>query len=183
MYEVEVKVKVSDLRLIQTRLEGLGANLLRKGRERDVYYSSPWRDFARTQEVLRVREEDYGVKRYVLTYKGPRSGKEVRAREEIEAQVEEPEKVQEILARLGFQRLREVRKSRTIYGLRNLSISLDDVHELGTFIEVEGKVEAPELRPKAEADIRSLLTSLEISFTEVEPRTYLELLLQVDSIR
>jgi len=51
--------------------------------------------------------------------------------------VESGEVFEKMLDRLGFKKTAEVNKWRENYRLGNASISLDNVEELGTFIEIE----------------------------------------------
>jgi adenylate cyclase class 2 len=135
MLEIELKVRVESLTAVRQRLAGLGAILSDRVTERDIYYNAPNRDFAATDEALRARYTDSGC---IVTYKGPkRAGAAVKAREEFSCRVNPGEECEEILARLGFRRTAVVEKVREYYSLGEVSIALDDVAGLGTFIEIE----------------------------------------------
>lgn len=56
MYEVEIKVP-ADVDAVRDRLRTAGAERVDARRQRDVYYDAPHRDFAETDEALRVRRE------------------------------------------------------------------------------------------------------------------------------
>lgn len=56
MYEVEIKVP-ADVDAVRGRLRTAGAERVDARRQRDVYYDAPHRDFAETDEALRVRRE------------------------------------------------------------------------------------------------------------------------------
>ena len=53
-YEVEMKFPVSDWAALEARLAELGATISAAQAECDVYFAHPARDFARTDEALRV---------------------------------------------------------------------------------------------------------------------------------
>ena len=135
MMEVEAKIRVSALEPLRARLRDRKARHLGVQVERDVYYNAPQRDFAATDEALRVR---YSSGPPVLTYKGPKlPGEGPKAREEICVAVVEGDLLELVLERLGFRRTAQVVKERDLYQLEGATIALDTVESLGTFIEIE----------------------------------------------
>ena len=68
-YEVELKFPVADLGAIEARLVELGTRFDEAVTQVDRYFAHPARDFARTDEALRIRQ--VGNACYV-TYKGPK---------------------------------------------------------------------------------------------------------------
>ncbi len=79
--EVEVKFPVPDLAAVQSQLEGLGATPSQAVEEIDVYYRHPARDFAATDEALRIRRVGPANR---ITYKGPKVDPTTKTRQEIE---------------------------------------------------------------------------------------------------
>ncbi|HJJ99772.1 MAG TPA: CYTH domain-containing protein, partial [Methanocorpusculum sp.] len=53
--EIEIKVKVPALEPIRENLKKNGAELIAEQDEHDIYYNAPHKDFAVTDEALRVR--------------------------------------------------------------------------------------------------------------------------------
>ena len=135
MLEVEAKFAVRDPGEVRARLDRQGVHMARRQQEHDVYYNAPHRDFAKTDEALRVRYDDAGV---TVTYKGPkiRVGS-AKAREEFNLAVASGETLESILSRLGFRRAASVSKTREFYEMGDVTVTLDDVEGLGTFIEIE----------------------------------------------
>jgi adenylate cyclase class 2 len=135
MLEVELKVKIPSLDPVRGRLNAKSAQFTGKVHEHDIYYNAPHRDFAITDEAVRVRYTDDCA---VVTYKGPKIKKYgLKAREELNFSVECGETFEKMLDRLGFTRTTEVNKWRENYKYQGASISLDTVDELGTFAEIE----------------------------------------------
>ena len=135
MLEVELKVQVPSLDPIRAQLLSLGAEARGRVHEHDIYYNAPHRDFGSTDEALRVR---YTGDNAVLTYKGakvPAFG--LKAREELNTALEHGEVFETVLQRLGFARAAEVDKWRENFRYNGAAISLDEVDELGTFVEIE----------------------------------------------
>jgi adenylate cyclase class 2 len=61
----------------------------------------------------------------------------VKAREELNTGIESGPVLEEILKRLGFTRTADVRKRREYYTLQGASVALDQVEDLGSFVEIE----------------------------------------------
>ena len=65
----------------QARLSALGAQAAGQCDQVDCYFSHPARDFAQTDEALRIRQVDG---QSLVTYKGPKIDRETKTRHEIE---------------------------------------------------------------------------------------------------
>ncbi|MCI4446712.1 MAG: class IV adenylate cyclase [Pyrobaculum sp.] len=169
MLEVEVKHR-ADLSIVRQRLKALGFSLVASQEEVDIYFQHPCRDFAATDEALRVRI--VGGRAYV-TYKGPRMGAGAKTRVEISA--EAGLDVVEVFRRLGFVPVAEIRKMREYYSGGGFSVSLDWVDGLGEFVEVEKVVAEEGEVPQAVEEVRRLAAALGLG--EEVKETYLELFL------
>jgi adenylate cyclase class 2 len=135
MLEIELKVQVPDLTPVRQRLLALGARMTEKTGEHDIYYNAPHRDFAITDEALRVR---YSSGRTIITYKGAkRRDLQFKAREELNVIVEDGVQFEKMLERIGFRKTAVVDKVREYYSFENASVALDDVGGLGSFVEIE----------------------------------------------
>jgi len=135
MLEIELKVRVGSLDPLRDRLVSRNARFLGRVHEHDIYYNAPHRDFAATDEAVRIR---YTGDRAVVTYKGPKIAKSgLKAREELNFAVESGPAFEAMLDRLGFRKTADVNKWRENYALGRASVSLDTVDELGTFAEIE----------------------------------------------
>ncbi|RRJ33465.1 class IV adenylate cyclase [Halocatena pleomorpha] len=144
MYEVEVKVKASHDRA-QSRLANSDATHTGTVKQTDTYYDAPHREFAATDEALRIRTErtldrETGTTTR-LTYKGPRIDDESKTRAEIETGVASHEQLADILENLGFAPVATVEKTRDRYAIDAYTVTLDVVTDLGTFVEVETELE------------------------------------------
>ncbi len=128
--EVEAKFRLKEG--VIEKLEKL-AKFVEEKEEHDLYFSHPCRDFAKTDEALRLRIE----KRVKMTYKGPKVDCETKTREEVNVLVDSFENAFKLLELLGFKKFRWVKKVRKIFALENAMICLDHVEGLGDFIEIE----------------------------------------------
>jgi adenylate cyclase class 2 len=143
MYEVEVKVP-ADHAAVRARLEDHGAECLGAVSQTDTYYDAPDRDFASTDEALRIRREDPAEGSAVarLTYKGPLVDADSKTREEAETELTDAGEMVTILEGLGYEAAAVVEKDRERYAYRGFAVTLDDVDGLGEFVEVETETEA-----------------------------------------
>ncbi|MCH7990085.1 MAG: class IV adenylate cyclase, partial [Planctomycetes bacterium] len=80
-YEVELKFPLDDAERISAQLDGLQAERGAPIEQVDRYFNHPSRDFAQTDEALRIRTMN---DRSLLTYKGPLLDAETKTRLEIE---------------------------------------------------------------------------------------------------
>lgn len=180
MVEVEAKLRLPScnrLEELRHRLQELGARLLEEKNEEDTYYQHPCRDFAETDEALRLRVTSTGGAE--VTYKGPKQvlgrGK-ARSEHTVHLKPGELEEAKAILLALGFQPAATVRKRRAYYQLGSLLVTLDTVEGLGCFAEIEytGKA-SPE---EAVREIEEAIEKLGLQEAEPLHRSYLELLLE-----
>ena len=182
-YEVELKFPLQKNHPIEQLLLERGA--IEKGvvSHVDRYFNHPSRDFRSTDEAFRIRS--VGSENFV-TYKGALLGSVAKSRHEIEVGIapgtDSANLFFDMVKMLGFRFVREVCKSRrslTLAWNQNVyELAIDDVPGIGRFFEIELIAEAEE-RETAEAAVWELATSLGLS--NVESRSYLDMLLQLDS--
>ena len=122
---IEVEVKARSFPGIEDKILDLGGELIGVETHIDLYLNSPFCDFTRTDEALRIRIKEEGTR---LTYKGPKLDSETKSRREQTVRVDDPEALESILESVGFSRK---------YALGEATLAVDDVEGLGTFIEVE----------------------------------------------
>jgi adenylate cyclase class 2 len=180
MLEVEVKYAVADFGPIETALAARGVAFGPPRRDADQYFNAPDRDFARTDEAVRVRS--IGPKNYV-TYKGPKIDRETKTRLEIEVPLADGEKVATdfaaLLTHLGYRPVAVVRKSRRVAEFTRdgfaMQVTLDEVDDVGRYAELEVVVPDDQM---AAAKRAVLAAASDLGLTQVERRSYLQLLLE-----
>ena len=140
MYEVELKVRV-DHDTVRKQLDEIGAQRIDTVTQEDVYYDAPDRDFAATDEALRIRTVTADETETRLTYKGPLVETQSKTRREAETAVADPEEIRTILDGLGYEPAATVRKQREQYTVDGCTVTLDAVDGLGEFVEAELEIE------------------------------------------
>lgn len=181
-FEVELKFRLDDPAAMEIRLGKMGAISRKVVCHVDRYFNHPSRDFRKTDEAFRIRSVD--DQNYV-TYKGAVLGTVAKTRHEIEVGLasgaETVLQFTNIVNMLGFCFVREVRKSRRSYSLSwnqtNFELTIDEVPELGFFLEIE-LIAYGQAREAAEAAVWRLAAAL--GFSAAEPRSYLDMLLAWD---
>ncbi|MFB6118661.1 class IV adenylate cyclase [Halosegnis sp.] len=180
MYEVELKLQ-ADHAPIRERLADRATHL-GTVTQRDTYYDAPHRDFAETDEAVRVRVEEPADGPAVarLTYKGPLVDETSKTREEHETGVDSGPAARAILEGLGFDPAAVVEKNRERYALGEYTITFDTVRGLGEFIEIETEVEDESAVPAARDRARNILSELGLDPEQTVRTSYLGLLLAAD---
>ena len=177
-YEVERKYWLSNRGEIEQRLAQMQLQFEPAREQVDRYVSHPARDFGQTDEALRIRS--IGPKNYV-TYKGARIDSTSKTRQELELALTDGEQYrrdfQQLLEVLGFLPVMTIRKLRRkaycSWQDYTLEICLDEIDELGSFIELETSSDLKNLE-RAKAALDSLANHLQL--TRPERRSYLELM-------
>ena len=170
MLEIEVKCPVDDLEEVEARLRALDAGFEKEVVQEDRYLAHPCRDFAVTDEGLRLRTEGGKV---VLYYKGPKLDPFTKTREELSVAVPDPDAMGQILDRLGFQPVARVEKVRRCYRFHDVEVSLDRVSGLGGFVELEVQDLPLDIGRRMIEDSMRML-----GLERTERRSYLELMLE-----
>jgi adenylate cyclase class 2 len=182
-FEVEQKHRIDidsgwDLAI---RLAAVGGKLGTPIDQEDQYFAHPCRDFARTDEALRLRLT-YG--RPFVTYKGPKLDKKTKTRREIEFPLKSisADQFEEFLVALGFSKVAVVTKQRRPfqidYGGRQVDGAYDIVGGLGVFVELELMADEAGLE-EAKRIVAELARKLDLGPSIAS--SYLEMLLEKDA--
>lgn len=179
MLEVEMKFPVADFAALVTQLAGWGVRDVLSREDTDHYFNAPDRDFAQTDEALRVRR--IGVANFV-TYKGPKLDARTKTRTELEVPLGQGDAAardfMQLLQHLGYRPSGTVHKRRRIYHVERdgfpLEVCLDEVDGLGRFAELE--IQAPEDRLDVARTVLMAAAAV-LGLTTSERRSYLQMLL------
>jgi adenylate cyclase class 2 len=178
-WEVEQKFRVDNTQAVRAALTGLGVHWHESIQQADHYFNHPSRDFGRTDEALRLRQ--VGDQNFI-TYKGPKIDATTKTRRELElplpAGANASRQFSELLRALGFVPVATVQKIRQPGALswsgHDVEVALDDVQDLGSFVELEVSADDGSL-DAAKAALAGLSERLNLGASE--RRSYLELIL------
>lgn len=181
--EIEQKYRALHGPELVDKLKRLNAEFEEPIEQADQYFSHPARDFAKTDEALRLRRSGEENR---VTYKGPKHDAASKTRNELElplpAGKNTAKDFTELFTALGFSPVREVRKQRRVAKLKwknhDVEVALDEVDGLGQFVELEFRAQADN---RAGAIQQLAPLAAELGLKTVERRSYLELLLAKDA--
>ncbi|MCX7666208.1 MAG: class IV adenylate cyclase [Gemmataceae bacterium] len=179
MLEIEIKYRLDAPETVRAFFTNSGVRFLETRQDADYYLNAPDRDFARTDEALRLRR--IGRENF-LTYKGPRYDTTTKTRREIELELKPGEEVAEgflqLFQALGYRLVQVVKKLRHLYQFPYQGYEIlfcwDEVQGLGNYLELEILAPQSEYEPA-----KKLLFDLaqKMGLTELENRSYLEMIL------
>ncbi len=174
MIEIEVKARVDDPKRLERAIVALGATPIGIENQTDTYYNSQYNDFGKTDEALRIRVQDGS---YFLTYKGPKMDRVSKTRKEFQVDINDADGMGKILTSLGFFSVATVTKKRKNFRLGDFIIALDDVRNLGNFMEIEIAVKDSKKYEEKVELIFKFIEKLGISRKSTIRSSYLEMIL------
>ena len=155
--EIEIKAKVKEFANILKKLKSLGFKYCGKKHQVDTYYSLYKRPLKKKKgQVLRVRHDKLSGKTR-LEFHVPKND---MAANEYEVEVGDLKIILKILALMKAKQEFVIEKQRRIYEKGKLEVALDEVKELGKFVEVE--IEGRDTLKNRQA-VKGLLQKLGIS--------------------
>jgi adenylate cyclase class 2 len=168
--EIEAKYRLEDPDSLRARLTACGARRVARLLEANRLFDTADGKLREADCGLRLRtsrslDDDWPVLA-TLTYKGPRTAGEMKAREEVEIAVADWCGVATILQRLGFNDMIFYEKRRESWQLADCEVCADELPRLGWFVEIEG--------PSAES-VGSAASRLGLRSGAAVPETYVEL--------
>ena len=166
-YEVELKYAVADKVKLLEKLRQFGLHFGDAVEEHDIFYQHPVKDYAATDECLRIRHR---AGEYKITYKGPKVDRETKTRREIELPLTNDAKTAEqwdaLLQAIGFRAVAELRKTRRtadlFYQGEKYVLTFDHIDGLDDFIELE-TITGQDRLDDARKHIQSLAATLGLS--------------------
>ncbi len=160
--ELEAKMRVVDHVSVREALHGRGAVRVGSVMELNRFFDTPNRTLLAQDKGLRVRHAcdfETGEERHVITYKGPQQTGDLKNREEIEVVANDGAQSSLLLERLGYGPTLSFEKRRETWRIDECLVELDELPQLGCFVEIEGPDEEAVLsvRDVLELDDRPLV--------------------------
>ncbi|MEW6261332.1 MAG: class IV adenylate cyclase [Thermodesulfobacteriota bacterium] len=139
--EIEVKFRVEDRRVLQARIDGMGAERLSEVFETNIRWDDGSESLKARKCLLRLRKESGG--KAILTFKSPPPIEEDRFKvfNERETEVIDGEEMAAILEALGFRPVQIYEKERITWRFGAVLLCLDRL-PFGDFLEIEGEKQA-----------------------------------------
>lgn len=163
--EIEIKAELKDKKFVEKKLKQLGARYIGKKHQIDYYFSPPHMSYGGKGLYFRIRHDSISM-RSRLEYHISKSG---HVGEEYEIDISDHRMALKILELLDFKPEVTIEKVRDTYQLRDVTIDLDKVKNLGNFIEIEILDQNPK---KSEEKILEMAARLGISQREFSEHNY-----------
>jgi len=176
--EIEVKLKVQDSKDIKQRLENKGVKFSEPAKQVDYYFKQKGKEMEpQCKGSFLIRTRDSGG-RHFLTYKELTgfTGEWI----EYETGVESIEEMNKILRAIGYTNLLTMTKIRHSGKYEGLTICLDDINELGEYVEIEAIDDDP---AAAKERIMQFINSLNLKNVTIEQRGYPQIIFERMGIR
>ncbi|MEK7511001.1 MAG: class IV adenylate cyclase [Patescibacteria group bacterium] len=174
MQEIEVKLRIKDIEQALSILRTAGCVFGDPLSQVDVVYAkdkSSMKSFLANDLFLRIRVNNGNEIIFTLKYDNNRHNVDF-TKIEHEVTVSSQDEMEAMLALLGFERIVEVRKTRWKTMYNDYEICVDEVEELGSFLEIE-KLVAPGVdAAEVQEELVAVLTSLGIDLSGRVNRGY-----------
>ncbi len=177
MKEIEIKSHLKNKQAVISKLEKLGCVLSAPIRQIDTVYTKiigRVDEFLKNNHFVRIREKSDGSN--VLTVKINKSRTKTAdelVKIEHETEIEDAKEMESILFMMGYSISNKVVKIRQTAKYKEYEICLDDVEELGSFIEIEKMAQNDFADEHIILDeLNSFMASLEISKTDTINKGY-----------
>ncbi len=161
MKEVEVKARVSNLSVILKKLEEIGCKLSEPVIQKDIIFLQNGTIYpvGKGKLAVRIREQD---SKFIFNLKQSQNNE--LDNYEREVVIDNPAQMKDIIIKLGFYEAVHVSKTRRKCRYQGMEICIDQVDQLGSFIEVEKISEGNGL--KIQEELFSFLKSLGVKEEE-----------------
>ena len=141
--EVELKFPLLNPTALMKRLDKVARKEKSSSLQKDAYYVPLHRNFIAAEPVsewFRIRTDANG-KSHVnyKDYNKKQNGEKTVFCDEFETEISDAVPFEKILERLDFKKICVVEKFRSTWLFKDVEIALDDVKDLGWFIELESK--------------------------------------------
>ncbi len=178
--EIEKKyyIRNSSIEELSKIIEKKGGKYIGDNRQCDIYFNVPGRDSLTSKECLRIRESDTKKE---ITYKPATKQKDMDsgffAKKEVNLAINDIETAKILLLDMGCTILAEVNKERKRYGLDKFRIFIDNILNIGLFIEIE-VLDVQENVKKCINDIDKLMLSLNLDNYVIEDKPYRDIVIE-----
>lgn len=176
LMEIELKARLSDAASVEARVASF-ARFLRTFDKADEYWHGPdWR-VSRGTKGFRLRTDG---QKAIVTFKQKRNDGGIEVNRETEFEVTDTAAFEALVLRVGCEPFYSKRKTGRAYDYQGTTIEMVTVAGLGDFIEIERMLERddPEEIAMAQGGLRAILAMAGVPDSEIEGRSYSELILE-----
>lgn len=163
---IEIKARVQDFAALQSRAEAISDGPVERISQEDIFFQTP-----RGRLKLRILNPEHGQ---LIFYMRPDTAGPKRSDYFISV-TNEPDSLKLVLASsLGVRGI--VRKERWLYWVSHTRIHLDQVEDLGAFIELEVMLQAGQQQEQGEQIAAEIMARLGVEESNLIEGAYIDLL-------
>ena len=180
MIEVEIKVLVLDVFELVQQMKKIGFTESKSVKESDFYFDNESSQIKTCDAALRIRSCENlkdNTSEFFMTYKGPKMDRISMTRNELEMKIEDMDTAKDILMSLGYIRIYPVIKERKYFYMDQVTACLDQVENLGDFLELEIVVVNECEKEQALTKLLDLIKKLGYESKDLIRKSYLSMLL------
>ncbi len=177
--EIELRAKVNNQSLLEKKLNELSGIKEKKTNERQVDIYLKHKEDKERKMIIRLRK-NYKNNNAILTFKGSApNNKEDIAWEDYDTPIKNPDKLERLLINNGYVYVCLVDKVRQSFLYKDYEINIDNIRDLGVFIEIEKKGEEENI-DQIKNEILNLLIKLGIKENEIINKGYVQLVIELN---
>jgi adenylate cyclase class 2 len=167
MNEIEVKAKLRDKEKVLEYLKNIGVEFSEKKYQKDIIFwpndLKVMKEHKLGRNFMRIREQESGgIKKIIFTLKQPQTNQTDCKEYELEIKEKDIQELKSIILTLGYYEFLIIEKNRTTAKNKDVEICIDDVLNLGLYIELEKFGPASEAE-KIQKELYSLLETFGIN--------------------
>ena len=134
--EIEIRARINDLPLLQKQLNSLSGIRIKKQADREV---DTYIRHSKDNEgllIFRIRRKEDGA---MFTLKTKSAATKDIAWKDIDLPLEDPDRLEDILMNSGYEYVVLIDKVRDSFQYDEYEINIDNIRDLGHFIEIEAQ--------------------------------------------
>ena len=168
MFEVELKAFIPPQKIKRIlKLVNEKFKFIKEEIKEDIYYSNK-------EKLIRIRK--FNTSEKIITFKVKSLEKDIEINKEIEFKVDNTDNFVYFLEQIDFTILYKKIKKSLIYKKRNINIEINEVENLGSFLEIEKIIYDKNKLSSAKTEIYAIIKELKLQ-NNIEKKPYFELIL------
>ena len=173
--EIELRAKILEPKTIEQNLKLLPGIVEKKSNDRQIDTYLKHENDKDRKLVIRLRK-NYTNNKATLTFKGKSKGKLDIAWQDYDTPIENPDILEKVLINNGYEYVCLIDKVRQSFVYEKFEINIDNIRDLGLFIEIEKYGEEGEVE-KIKNELTDLLNKLGIKNEDIVTQGYVQLVL------
>ena len=178
MIETELRIRVNDVNKLEKKLTLIGCEYKKTEWQKDTYYDNDVHEIRNTDRAIRLRQIRLNDAQNItcfVTFKGINMDHVSNVREENEYEISDLDEYKRKFLQLGYHPVSpEVEKIRKEYKYGDITVCIDNVKNIGIFMEMEKISE--EYSEESKKELKELLELLGYEIDDNIKDSYLDIL-------